>query len=468
MRKSKSLTGGVDWPLLVVILILMAMGVATVYSTAYIPEHPSLFDFSQVYGKQLMWVGVSLFLGMLVFLIDSDIYRKFALPLFIISMSLLIIVLFLPAKNGAHSWLGIGSLGIQPGEFAKIATAILLARFLSELNQQQQTIRTVMLANGIILVPMVLILFQPDAGTFVVFTSFLFVMYREGVTYDPLVLKVINRIPGIKFRQTWVGSHFIPILFVVIFLSVTTLLFSNKVIELDMLPGVEFSGYWGIFTFLFLFSIAFFFTLRLLLGKREKKRAAIIAVIGLILAVTITKTVDFGFQKLASHQKERIELFLGLTDNDQAKDGVDYNRNRAIAAVGSGGLFGKGYSNGLLANVRTNHVPESETDFIFCPFAEEWGFAGSFVLVVLYLFMMLRIVIIAERQRSSFNRVYAYCVAMILFYHFAINIGMSIEFAPVIGIPLPFFSYGGSSMMSFAMMMFILLKLDSQRKDVLN
>lgn len=468
MRKSQSLTSGVDWPLLIVVLILMAMGTATVYSTAFDPDHPSIFDFSQVYGKQIMWVAISLFLGMLVFLIDSDIYRKFALPIFLFSMTLLVIVLFMPPKNGARAWLGIGSLGIQPGEFAKIASAILLARYLGDFNQKQQTIQNVLLANAIILVPMVLILLQPDAGTFVVFTSFLFVMYREGVTYDPIVLKFVNLIPGVKFKQTWVGSHFIPILFVVVFLSVATLLVSNETIELDMFPGTEFAGYWGVFTFLVVFSIAFFFVLRLLLNKRDKRRAGIIAIIGFVLAVGITKTVDYGFQKLASHQKERIELFLGLTDNEQAKDGVDYNRNRAIAAVGSGGFSGKGYLNSTLANVRSNHVPESETDFIFCPFAEEWGFMGTIVLVALYLFMMLRIVIIAERQRSTFNRVYAYAVAMILFYHFAINIGMSIEFAPVIGIPLPFFSYGGSSMMSFAMMMFILLKLDSQRKDVLN
>ena len=468
MRQGKSLTGGVDWILLAVILVLMAMGIATVYSTAYLPDHSNIFDFSQVYGKQIMWAGISLFLGLLVFLIDSDIYRKFALPIFLFSMALLVIVLFMPARNGAHSWLGIGSLGIQPGEFAKIATAILLARYLGELNQKQQTIKTVVIANGIILIPMVMILLQPDAGTFVVFTSFLFVMYREGVTYDPIILKVVNLIPGIKFRQTWVGSHFIPILFVVVFLSVTTLLFSNEIIELSMFPGAEIPGYYGVLFFIFLLCIVVYVALRLAISKRDAKRAAIIAIIGFVLAGTITKAVDSGFQKLAGHQKERIELFLGLTDNEQAKNGADYNRNRAIASVGSGGLFGKGYKNGTLANVRSAHVPESETDFIFCPFAEEWGFAGTLVLVFLYLFMMLRIVIIAERQRSKFNRVYAYSVAMILFYHFAINIGMSIEFAPVIGIPLPFFSYGGSSMMSFSMMMFILLKLDSQRKDVLN
>ena len=158
-------------------------------------------------------------------------------------------------------------------------------------------------------------------------------------------------------------------------------------------------------------------------------------------------------------------MVLGLKEDP---DGEDYNRNRAMAAVGSGGLTGKGYRKASVSSVRTNHVPESETDFIFCPYAEEWGFAGSIVLVVIYLTMMLRIIRIAERQRSKFNRVYAYSVAMILFYHFAINIGMNIEFAPVIGIPLPFFSYGGSSMMSFSILLFILLKLDSQRMDVLN
>jgi rod shape determining protein RodA len=167
---------------------------------------------------------------------------------------------------------------------------------------------------------------------------------------------------------------------------------------------------------------------------------------------------------LAPHQKDRIELFLGLKEDPNGKD---YNRNRAMSAVGSGGLSGKGYKNASVSSVESNHVPESETDFIFCPFAEEWGFFGVIVLIGLYMFMLIRIVFIAERQRSAFNRIYAYCVAMILFYHFAINIGMNIGFAPVIGIPLPFFSYGGSSMMSFSMMMFILLKLDSQRKDVL-
>jgi rod shape determining protein RodA len=331
-------------------------------------------------------------------------------------------------------------------------------------NVKQQTIQTVLIANAIILVPMVLILLQPDAGTFVVFTSFLFVMYREGITYDPLILKVVNIIPGVKFKQTWVGSHFIPILFVVVFLSLVTLLMSNEKISFDFLPGIILSGYWSVILSLTIFALFLSFVFRFIASKRDRNRASLIVLIGYVLASFLSTVVNFGFQGLAEHQKDRIELFLGLKEDP---DGEDYNRNRAMAAVGSGGMFGKGYNNASVASVESNHVPESETDFIFCPFAEEWGFFGTLILVSLYMFMLLRIVMIAERQRSAFNRVYAYMVAMILFYHFAINIGMNIGFAPVIGIPLPFFSYGGSSMMSFSMMMFILLKLDSQRRDVL-
>ncbi len=464
MRKNESLVANVDWVLLTIYLLFLIMGVSTVYSTAYDSNHPFIFDFSEKYGKQMMWLGISLFLGLVVFLIDSDIYRKFCVPIYLVTQVLLIIVLFMPAVNGARAWIGIGSLGIQPAEFAKIGTALLLARFISYVNVKQQTIQTVLIANAIVLVPMILILLQPDAGTFVVFTSFLFVMYREGITFDPLILRVVNSFPGVKFKSTWVGSHFIPILFVVVFLSVVTLLMSNETIVFESFNGLSIPGFWGVIIVLTIMSLITFFILRYFATRRGRYRALLVVIIVYILATGLASVVNFGFQGLAEHQKDRIELFLGLKEDP---DGEDYNRNRAMAAVGSGGFLGKGYNKASVSSVESNHVPESETDFIFCPFAEEWGFLGVLILIGLYMFMLLRIVFIAERQRSSFNRVYAYTVAMILFYHFAINIGMNIGFAPVIGIPLPFFSYGGSSMMSFSMMMFILLKLDSQRWDVL-
>lgn len=464
MRKEESISKSIDWPLFTVFMLFLIMGIANVYSAAFDPDHPNLFDFSQKYGKQILWVGFSLFLGFLVLLIDASIYRKFAIPIYIFCLTLLVIVLFMPAVHGAKAWLGVGSLGIQPAEFAKIGTAIALGSYLSRMNVNQQNIKTVLVANLLILIPMVLILLQPDAGTFVVFTSFLFVMYREGITYDPLVLKFVNLFPGVKFKSTWVGSHFIPILFVVIFLSLLTLLMSNNIITFSFLPGVVIPGFLGVISSLFLLALITYFVLRWASSRRDKNRVTLIVLIGFLLCAGISSGVNFGFQGLAKHQKDRIELFLGLREDP---DGEDYNRNRAMAAVGSGGLKGKGYQNASVASVESNHVPESETDFIFCPLAEEWGFLGSITLIIMFMFMLVRIVVIAERQKSKFNRIYAYCCAMILFYHFAINIGMDIGFAPVIGIPLPFFSYGGSSMMSFSIMMFILLRLDSQRNHML-
>lgn len=462
MRQQQSLIGNIDWPLFIVFMLLLIMGMSTVYSVAFNPDHPNIFDFSQKYGKQMMWIGISLFLGLVVFLIDSDIYRKFAVPIYIATIVLLIVVLGMPPVNGARAWLGIGPFGIQPAEFAKIGTAILLARFISSLNIKQQNIRTVLLSGLIILVPMTLILLQPDAGTFVVFTSFLFVMYREGITFDPIVLRLVNIIPGVKFKETWVGSHFIPILFVVVFLSIVTLLLSNNELDLFIVED-KVSGIYGVLISLTIFFGVVYLLLRRISSRRDRRRINLIVILGFILCAGLSFIVDKGFQGLAPHQKQRIELVLGLKEDP---DGEDYNRNRAMAAVGSGGLTGKGYMKASVSSVESNHVPESETDFIFCPFAEEWGFLGVSVFVGLYMFLLLRIVQIAERQRSTFNRVYAYCVVMILFYHFAVNIGMNIGFAPVIGIPLPFFSSGGSSMMSFCIMMFILLKLDSQRRDV--
>jgi rod shape determining protein RodA len=289
-------------------------------------------------------------------------------------------------------------------------------------------------------------------------------MYREGITYDPIILQLVNLIPGVKFKQTWVGSHFIPILFAVVFLSLITLLMSNNQITFSFLPGVSIPGFFGVLGALLALAVFSYMILRWYASKRERSRITMIVIIGFVLCASISSVVNFGFQGLRKHQKDRIELFLGLREDP---DGEDYNRNRAMAAVGSGGLFGKGYNNASVASVESNHVPESETDFIFCPLAEEWGFLGSLTIMSLFMVMLMRIVKIAERQKSRFNRVYAYCVAMILFYHFAVNIGMNIGFAPVIGIPLPFFSYGGSSMMSFSVMIYILLKLDSQRGDVL-
>lgn len=466
MRKGDHLTTNIDWPILLAYFIILIMGFLTVYSTAYNEDHPSIFDFSMLYGRQMMWIGVALFLGIVVFLIDSEIYRKFSIPIYIGTLLLLVVVLFMPPINGARAWLGVGPFGIQPAEFAKIGTAILLASYISKINVKQQTISSVLTCLAIIIIPMGLIILQPDAGTFVVFTAFFFVLYREGITFDPLVLSLVNAIPGIKFKKTWLGTHFIPLMFVLIIVSVVTLLLSKSTFDIRFLGLYEIPSIFGIILTYFLLGILFFLVARTIVGARNRKNLLLIVILTVGVLSAISASLSTVFNSLKSHQKSRIEVLLGLNEEDQ-RDGEDYNRNRAMTAVGSGGLLGKGYKKATLSSVESNHVPESETDFIFCPFAEEWGFVGVSVLLGLYMFLLMRIVFIAERQRSTYNRVYAYSVGMILFYHFAINVGMNIGVVPVIGIPLPFFSYGGSSMMSFSAMFFILLKLDSQRRDTL-
>ena len=464
MRKSDSIITNIDWPLFVSFITLIIFGMATIYSVAFNEDHPAIFALSEKYGKQLLWLGISFFAGLLIFLIDADIYRKVAIPVYLVTLLLLIIVLFMPPINGARAWLGVGSMGVQPAEFAKISTALLLSKYISELVVKLQTTKTVLLACLIFFIPSILVAMQPDAGTLVVFSSFLFVMYREGLTFDPIILGVLNSIPGIKFKSTWLGSHFIPVLFCFLFLCVLTLVLSNTSFHIWFFPSTTFKGSTGIILSLFIISLLALLFIRQFSVKRDRSRILLVIALGFLITSGITLFVDTAFSSLAKHQRDRIELVLGLKEDP---DGRDYNRNRAMAAVGSGGAFGKGYKEASVSSLKSNHVPESETDFIFCPYAEEWGFLGSILLVFIYIFMLMRIIYIAERQRLAFNRIYAYCVAMILFYHFAINIGMNIGFAPVIGIPLPFFSYGGSSILSFCIMIFILLKLDSQRKDML-
>ena len=462
MRDSKGLISKVDLPLLIGILLLMLFGIMTVYSVAYNPASPSLFDTSQKYGKQILWIGVSLFLGFLILLIEADIYWKFAEYIYVATLLLLIVVLFMPPVHGARAWIGIGGLGIQPAEFAKISTALLLAKRIDDTNIKLQNVRTISETLGIILLPCVLVALQPDAGTLLVFTSFFFVLYREGISFDPIVLSVLRYFPRLKFKNTWLGTHFIPFFFFLFILAFLSLFLSGS----SYYPfGLEIKG--PLFLMLVVSIIGFLFLMFIwLFGyPRNRNKNLIILLSGYGFSLFLISSITFFFNNLAApHQKSRIELVLGLKEDP---NGADYNRNRAMAAVGSGKFLGKGYRKASVSSMRTNHVPESETDFIFCPYAEEWGFLGALVLLGLYLFVLFRIFLIAERQRSVFFRVYAYCVGMVLFYHFAINIGMNIGFAPVIGIPLPFMSYGGSSMMAFTIMAFVLLKLDSQRRDVL-
>mgnify|MGYP001099736587 FL=1 len=296
MRKQERLTEYLDWPLFGALIAMLIMGLGTVYSVAFNEDAPSLFNFSEKYGRQLFWIIFSLFLGLLVFLIDSDIYRKFAIPIYLSTLVLLVIVLFMPPVNGARAWIGVGSFGVQPAEFAKISTSLLLAKYISGLTVKQQNTATVLTASSILLIPMVLILLQPDAGTFVVFTSFLFVMYREGLTFDPIILKLINSIPGVRYKETWVGSHFIPILFALVFLSVVTLLLDSVSFTISFFGmDLELSGSYGVIFGLLLLYFISWLLLQRFSTRRERSRMMVVLTLGLLISSAISFGVDTGF-----------------------------------------------------------------------------------------------------------------------------------------------------------------------------
>lgn len=462
MRNRNLIVNRLDFPLLIAVMLLMTIGLISVYSVSFNPNSPSLFDFGEKYGKQFVWLVLSLFSGLLILLIDSDIFRKYAENIYVFCLLMLIIVLFMPPVHGARAWLGIGTLGIQPAEFAKIGTAILLAKRIDQIDAKPFSELAIYEILLIFCTPCVLIGLQPDAGTLVVFSSYLLVMYREGISFDLIILRFLNNFRSLKFSSTWLGTHFIPFLFFILILAIFSLYMSNFSYSFW---GLTFNGTLLLCIFISFVALLSLWIILVLVLPRIRKAMLIVLISTYAFSIFLVTSISFVFKHVAApHQKNRIELVLGLKEDP---NGADYNRNRAMAAVGSGGLYGKGFLQSSISSVRSNHVPESETDFIFCAFAEEWGFIGSFVLILIFLFIILRVYLIAERQRSVFFRTYAYCVGTILLFHVGLNIGMNIGLAPVIGIPLPFMSYGGSSLLSFTALIFILLKLDSQRKDVL-
>lgn len=463
MRKDQNIAQQTDFLLLGIYLLMVVFGIVNIHSASNASFDVSIFDIGNNTGKQIMWFGFSLFIGLIIMVFDLKLVRASIYPAYLVVLVLLVAVLFMPPINGQKSWFGVGSFGIQPAEFAKITTALVLADYISKINVKLQNIQSVIFANMIILLPGILILLQPDAGTLVVFTAFLFVMYREGITYDPIIVRIINSYPGVRIKNTWIGSNFIPILFVVVILSLLTLTIRESEIFVPF-TLIPLRGKFIIVVFIGVVFILYYLIIQRLVGKRDRPKILALGLVSGLLLSLLVLGVDYGFENLKEHQKDRIELALGLEEDPH---GRDYNRYRAMSAVGSGGFSGKGYHNATVASPVLNHVPEQETDFIFCTLSEEWGFLGSFGLVIIFSVFLIRIIIIAERQKSTFSRVYAYSVAMVLFYHFAINIGMNIGLAPVIGIPLPFFSYGGSSLLSFSVMFFILLKLDSERGNML-
>jgi rod shape determining protein RodA len=457
------------------------MGWVSVYGASYDFEHPNIFDFDHNAGKQLVWIACCAFICLSLLMIDSRIYDVFAYFIYVGALGLLILTIFLaPDIKGSRSWLVFGPVRFQTVEIAKFATGLALAKFMSRYNFKLQGIKNYFPALSIIFVPLIFVILQHETGSALVFLAFLLVLYREGMPGVILYLAlccVVLFIVVIKFgaqyiqvdRGTW--GMFVSFLFIIITqlgflyvfaknLKMLKYIFLGNVIIL--LLSVLINLFISVpYTYFLLFSIVASSVYLIWTSISTRKKIYFLIVAFMAGSIFYCYSSDYIFTKvLQEHQQKRIKVVLGM-END-IKD-AGYNVNQSKIAIGSGQFFGKGFLNGTQTKLK--YVPEQDTDFIFCTVGEEHGFWGSLLVIGLYLAFMLRLLQMAERQRETFSRVYGYCVASIFFFHFAINIGMVLGLAPVIGIPLPFFSYGGSSLWGFTILLFTFIKLDAARLE---
>lgn len=433
----KTLFNRIDAPLLLLYFVLVTIGIMAIFSVEHRTTDTNIFLMHKTYMKQVVWLGYSLFLGFIIILTDSKFFSSFAFLIYTVCIAVLIITIFAGTDvKGSRSWLGVGGFRFQPGEVAKIFTSLALAKFFSLNETNFKKLKDRLIATALALTPAVLIILQKETGLALVYFCFFLVMFREGLPSAILVLG-----------------------FAAIALVLATLLL-NRVTLAIALTGI---------TLLIAFMIRH--------TLRRKMSARVILIGAWLVAILFSQVaVPFVFKHaLQKHQIERIYSMLGIDVPDEYNKALapgeekkertnssEYNVLQSKIAIGSGGMLGKGFLNGT--STKNQFVPEQNTDFIFCAIGEQFGFMGSATLIILYILLMLRILYLGERQRSDFTRVYAYCVACILFFHVAINISMTIGLAPVIGITLPFLSYGGSSLLSFSILIFILVRLDADRQ----
>lgn len=469
MQRKNSIWQGLDWPTVFIYLILVFMGWANIYAAVYSEEHSSIFDFTQRYGMQLVWIGAAVVLALLVMAMDSRFYFVFANFIYAAMILLLITALLFGTEvNGSKSWIQMGPIRIQPAEFAKFATALALAKLMSKYGFKIHQFKSLVTIALITLTPAALILLQNDTGSALVYSAFILVLYREGLTGWILVFMGFM---VLLFILVLVYS--IPVILVLLF-ALTLILFvfiggryrdairfgAGVVgIGLVIYAASEFFNLNLSWYYYLLLPLAIGIPIAIVYAFINRLRYIYLLVLFTLTGVFFSFSVDYVFHNiLDTHHQKRINDLLGIESDPL---GWGYNVNQSKIAIGSGGFWGKGYLKGT--QTKFNFVPEQSTDFIFCTVGEEWGFVGTTVVVSLFLLLLIRIIRVAERQRESFARIYGYGVASILFFHIAVNVGMTIGLFPVIGIPLPFFSYGGSSLWAFTVLLFILLKLDSTR-----
>ena len=418
-RRNDPFSQNIDWITVLLYLSCVTLGWLNVYAAVYSPEEQtSLLDMSTNSGKQLMWIGTSLVLITCILVINHTFFDTFAFVFYGFMILLLILVLFAGTNiNGSRSWFKFGSVSIQPAEFAKVATALALAKYLEVPGINLTKRKDLLYIAGIIVLPCILILASNETGSTLVFASFIIMLYREGL-------------------PSWIPAAGVT----AVALFILALLFPKL--------------------YIFLGVVALLLLIVLLMPRYNRSLPNLLALglLGVGMMVYVTGVDFFVNNVLQKHQRNRIKVLVDPTIDPL---GVGWNVTQAKIAIGSGRLQGKGFLEGT--QTKFDFVPEQSTDFIFCTIGEEHGFIGSMVVIVLFIALVSRIVILAEKQRTKFARVYGYCVAGIIFFHVMVNVGMTIGLMPVIGIPLPFFSYGGSSLWSFSILLFIFLKLDSRR-----
>ncbi|MCR4764825.1 MAG: rod shape-determining protein RodA [Bacteroidaceae bacterium] len=480
VKGGKSIWSKVDWFTILLYLVLIGLGWLTICGASYSFEEIDFFDFSTRAGKQLVWIGCSLGIAFILMMLDDDLYDMFAYLIYAALIILLIVTLVIaPETKGSRSWLNFGPVSLQPAEFAKFATALALAKFMGEYGFTLRNWKNALIVAALILVPMVLIVLQQETGSALVYASFFLVLYRMGMSGSILfsgVAATIYFIVGIRFNETMIeGTDTVLGNFVVMYLIqcfvcallvvylekwklafnlwvgataliVLAYLISKHLVQFDILY-VE----WGVLVATTLYLLYLF--------MRHRKLTFLSIAVFAVCSVLFLYASNYIFDHFKPYQQARIQVALGMKED---LSGVGYNVNQSKIAIGSGGLYGKGFLNGTQTKLK--YVPEQDTDFIFCTIGEEQGFLGSSGILLLYLILLLRLIYLAERQTTTFGLIYGYSVLSILLFHLFVNIGMVLGITPVIGIPLPFFSYGGSSLWGFTILLFIFLRVDAGRK----
>ena len=474
MPNRNNVWANIDWITVSIYLAMMFIGWLNIYAAVYNEEHKSIFDFSQEYGKQLIWIFAAIFIAVLMINIDSKFFVAFSFPIYLFVLLVLLSVLIIGSEiKGARSWIQLGNFSLQPSEFMKMATSLAIARFISSYNFKMHNFKSLIIVAGIILVPVTLIFLQNDTGSAIVFGVFLLVLYREGLNGIVLFFSFLI---AVVFILTMVIDTYITI-WVLTLASFLVHYLLNRKLKTTLVAMGIFGTIFLIFWFInyllqsnidplyfiltsAVISCGLFYIYLSVLRKKN-----LLILIGIYIgSVLFSVSVDYVFENIMEqHQRDRINELLGI-QSDILKSG--YNVNQSKIAIGSGGVFGKGFLQGT--QTKFDFVPAQSTDFIFCTVGEEWGFLGTTVVIGLFAGLLIRLIYLAERNRSKFSRAYGYCVATILFFHFAVNIGMTIGLAPVVGIPLPFFSYGGSSLWSFTLLLFVFVRLDASRFEQLS